>query len=162
MIHTYRAISTIDATYGDTAYPLDLPPGSVALVANEPKHQISSSLFRSRLEKAITAANLDLAKPILVVTDKTRLCDYPIYLPTVVEVINKKRKSDKTFPVIIAYGTHPRQSDQECLQTYGKLYHNWPFTHHDCSNKSIFDEIGTTSFGTPVRMRKDLLKATSI
>lgn len=162
MIHTYRAISTIDVPYGDAAYPLDLPSGSVALVANEPKHHISTSLFLSRLERAIAAADLDLAEPILVVTDKTRLCEYSIYLPIVVEVINKKRKSDKPFPIIIAYGTHPRQSEQECLQTYGKFYQKWPFIHHDCSNRSLFVEIGTTSHGTPVRMRKDLLQATSI
>jgi nickel-dependent lactate racemase len=162
MIHTFRDISTIHVPYGDTAQPIGLPAGTTAIVAKEPKHQISTSLFRSRLEHSITAANLDLTRPILVVTDKTRLCDYPIYLPIVVEIISRRRKSHKPFPIIIAYGTHPRQSEQECLQTYGKIYQEWPFIHHDCRNSALFTQIGTTSFGTPVRMRKDLLQATSI
>ncbi len=64
--------------------------------------------------------------------------------------------------IIIAYGTHARQSDPECLHAYGKIYNELPFIHHDCRDDSLFIELGSTSRGTPIRYRRDLLEASSL
>jgi len=63
---------------------------------------------------------------------------------------------------VIAYGTHPRQSDEECCQNYGDVYTKYEFIHHDCTRRELFKDIGTTSRGTPIRLRHDILDASCV
>jgi nickel-dependent lactate racemase len=64
--------------------------------------------------------------------------------------------------VLIAYGTHARQSDEECLRAYGDSYGALPFVHHDCRDRDAFVELGQTQRGTPIRLRRDLMAASAI
>ncbi len=152
----------IRVPYGVDGAELTLPTDTMLLQPDDPQPVLTPARYRRLLADGIDRADPDLSRPILVVTDKTRLCAYPDYLPITVAVINEIRGADAPFPIIIAYGTHPRQSDEESLRCYGRLYHDWPFTHHDCDDFSLFAECGTTSRGTPVRLRRDLLRASAV
>jgi nickel-dependent lactate racemase len=46
------------------------------------------------------------------------------------------------------------------LNSYGDLYKQFSFVHHDCNDTSLFEPLGLTSSGTPVFLRKDLLNST--
>jgi lactate racemase len=148
--------------YGCDYLGLTLPVGTMLLQPDDPQPQMTLDRYRRLLSAGIAQTGPDLSRPILVVTDKTRLCAYPDYLPITVALINEVRGVSEPFPIIIAYGTHPRQSDEESLQCYGKLYRDWSFTHHDCDDIGLFTECGTTSRGTPIRLRRDLLQASAV
>lgn len=148
--------------YGNDDITLTLPAGTTLLQPEDPQPLMTPARYRRLLADSIERAAPDLSRPILVVTDKTRLCAYPVYLPITVAVINENRGVNDPFPIVIAYGTHPRQSDEESLRFYGSLYRDWPFTHHDCDDIDVFTECGTTSRGTPIRLRRDLLQASAV
>jgi nickel-dependent lactate racemase len=59
----------------------------------------------------------------------------------------------------IAYGNHAPQTEAESLATYGPIYQEYPFIHHESTKPNLFIELGITSRGTPVRVRKDLVDA---
>ena len=162
MIKEYSQDTTVEVPYGTENIKIRLKAGTRAIQPDDPELQTSADHFREKLKTCLQNSELDLFRPVLVVTDKTRWCDYPTYLPIVTEVINRLRGKDTPFQIIIAYGTHPRQSDKESSHTYGSLYRSWPFTHHDCSDSALFTELTVTSSGTPVRFRKELIDASCI
>ena len=153
---------TVEIPYGRETLCLPLPHGTVILKPYDPQPAITPEIYRDMLAGHLAKAALDLSRPVLVVADKTRLCGYPEYLPETVAAINSQRKADSPFPVIIAYGTHPPQTDEESLKAYGSLYRSWPFIHHRCDDPDLFFEQGTTTASTPIRFRKDLVNASAI
>ncbi|HBH30523.1 MAG TPA: hypothetical protein DDX81_01250, partial [Desulfofustis sp.] len=156
------APGTIDLGYGKDHVTVSLNHNDNILAPNSPSQSITAEKLSTRLNEYLEDHPLDLSRPILIVTDKTRRCGYPELLPALTATINRWRGSDEPFPIIIAYGTHPRQSDAESYEIYGELYNAWPFVHHDCTDAFLFRQLGRTSAGTPVRIRADLLDASTI
>ncbi len=145
--------------YGNENLPVFLPEHTSLLEVNDPEVIITPEAFVIRLRSAIHNQQLDLSSPVIVVADKTRLCGYPEYLPLLVDELVAQGMDTAALKFIIAYGTHPPQTREECLAAYGDIYDTHTFIHHDASDKSIFTEHGLTNKNTPVRMRKDLLFA---
>ena len=132
------------------------------LQVREQPQVINESLFQARLEAFLQRNPLELSRPILVVADKTRLCGYPEYLPLLVRVLAEHGMDAGALKIIIAYGTHARQSDEECRRAYGELYDRLTFVHHDCRDTGLFAELGRTARGVPIRLRRDLLEASAV
>jgi nickel-dependent lactate racemase len=154
--------ATIDVPYGCTTLPLVLPDGAMQLRVTEPEKNISAELFRDRISKFFQKNRLDMARTILVVADKTRLCGYPEYLPVLLEELQKRGLDPQQLRVLIAYGTHARQSDTECHHAYGESYRTLSFLHHDCNDKGLFVDLGRTRRGIPIRLRRDVAEASAI
>jgi len=148
--------------YGNKQLDLDLPTHTRQLHLRKPDREITPALFQEKLDTFLRHNPVDLSSPILVVADKTRLCGYPVYLPLLINRLEQHGMDGNSLKIIIGYGTHTGQSDQECLQTYGDVYDNYSFIHHNCLEKDSFKELGLTSKGTPIRVRRDLLKASAI
>ncbi|MEW5908159.1 MAG: lactate racemase domain-containing protein, partial [Thermodesulfobacteriota bacterium] len=70
--------------------------------------------------------------------------------------------SRDSLRIYIAYGTHFRQSEKESLSTYGPVYRRYHFVHHNCDDKALFEDLGTTFRGTRITLRKELLRSTFI
>ncbi len=153
---------TVDVPYGNSTLPLVLPDGAVQLRVAEAEKIITPALFRARLADFCRQNPLDLSQPMLVVADKTRLCGYPEYLPVLLEELQESGLDFGRLRVLIAYGTHARQSDEECLRAYGDSYRTLTFLHHDCRERDSFVELGKTKRGTPIRLRRDLAEASAI
>lgn len=147
--------------YGTEKFTLQLPPEAECLKLPKVAQTISPDLFRKRLNAFLRVNPLDLSSPILVVADKTRLCGYPEYLPILIEFLEEHGLKRNRLRCIIAYGTHPRQSPEECIQGYGPVFHKLNWIHHDCQNTD-FTELGKTGQGTPIRVRTDLLNASCV
>lgn len=141
---------------------LNISQDAVHYSFREPEYAVEESDFRMRLR--------DLVEPVLtqrgkstnvaiVVADKTRLCGYTTILPWVVTTLQELDVDPAEITFFIGYGTHPRQSDDECIKAYGEVYNNYRFIHHDCEKKEQFQELGKTGRGTPVRVRKELCSA---
>jgi nickel-dependent lactate racemase len=148
--------------YGKDRLALVPPSRSQQLLAREAQKVITPDLFQKRLADFLRRNPLDLSRPVLVLADKTRLCGYPDYLPLLINGLERQGMDPARLKIIIGYGTHSRQTDEECRQAYGDVYDQFSFIHHDCEQEDGFREIGHTARGTPIRFRRDLLAASAI
>lgn len=152
----------VSLCYGSHSYTLNLPAGSSVLHIQEPESVISKEYFAAQLQKQLDRQSLDLSDTIIIVADKTRVCGYANYLPVLVDSLIAHGLPPQKLRFIIGYGTHSRQSDAECLNTYGSVYREYPFLHHDCSAVTDFVSYGVTSKGTPIRLRRDIHEASCV
>lgn len=148
--------------YGKELINLQVPQSAEVLEAKDPLKAVDENCLKNSLKKLLSRGGRSLEKVGIVVSDKTRLCGYDQYLPALLEILHKQGVPKSQIQFFIAYGTHPVQDEKECIQSYGYLYKDYSFIHHDCNDLSLFTELGTTSRGTPVRLRKDLLECSCI
>lgn len=151
----------ISLKYGNSKIELDVPETVDQLCVKEPSHDISHEDFTARLNSLIGERTIN-GSVAIVVADKTRLCGYSQILPWVVEVLQKRNVDQSRITFFIAYGTHPPQSDEECLNAYGEVYSTYTFIHHDCHDMDDFRKLGETNRGTPVLVRHELCDAALI
>lgn len=144
--------------YGNKQLNLAVPDHAIPLEFREPVKTVSEEEFLKNLFVLISDRK-NVTNVAVVVADKTRLCGYERILPWVVEVLQEKGITQEGITFYIAYGTHPRQTDEECRMSYGDLYDRFRFVHHDCNGKESFTLLGTTGRGTEVKIRKDVLSA---
>lgn len=148
--------------YGKSSIELDIPAHAIPLKTKTPKCSITEELLEQTLLKTLPNTT-DAYKNIgIVVADKTRLCDYPIYLPALVNALKQKGATKSNITFYIAYGTHAAQSDKESLNCYGKVYSEYAFIHHNGNDKSAFTTLGTTKRGTPIEIRKDIINSSML
>ncbi|MCD4718748.1 MAG: nickel-dependent lactate racemase [Desulfobacula sp.] len=143
--------------YGKTLCDIELPDKADALSIREPVSLINRKKIVNDFSLSLPSNLLNCNAIAIVVADKTRLCDYKIYLPWILDILLEKGMEKQQIQFFIAYGTHARQNDEECLNAYGNIYQNYRFIHHDSNDKSLFTHLGNTQKGTRVHIRKDLL-----
>ncbi len=148
--------------YGSDKLPLFCPQNRTLLQVQEPEKNVSPSLFQEQLKNYLQIQPLDLHKTCIVVADKTRLCGYPEYLPLLIDTLAEAGMDTNALKIIIAYGTHPPQTKEECIEAYGEIYEQYNFIHHDCTQTGDFVDMGSTRRGTPIRFRKDLVSASAV
>ena len=149
--------------YGKMFLNVELPDQSEILNIQEPEFCITKEQFTKDFASYLpgnlsncTAASFAVS---IVVADKTRLCDYTIYLPWIMDIFDKHNIQKSQIQFFIAYGTHAKQSDNECCAAYGDVYKNYRFIHHDCNDKNLFTYLGRTERGTTIHVRKDILES---
>ena len=148
----------IELKYGKTFCDIELPDKADTLSIREPESHVNRERFVNDFSNALPENILNCHDISIVVADKTRLCSYKTYLPLILDILHLKGIENRQITFFIAYGTHARQSDKECLNTYGDIYQTYRFIHHDCNDKSLFTHLGKTDRGTQVHIRKDILK----
>lgn len=154
--------SSIGMAYGKAPIVIKVAPDVDLLTIRAPETTIDEPLFQKRLTQFLEECSLDLARTAVVVADKTRLCDYPRYLPILLDRLIEYGAPPHQLSIYIAYGTHGRQSDTECRQAYGAAYDRFQWVHHRCDELELFEQLGRTSRGTPVWLRKDIMRASCL
>ncbi len=151
-------MENVTLKYGKENISFSLPDQTRKLHFEEPVHGISKEGFVKELYTLLVDQEFigDIA---LVVADKTRLCGYDSILPWVVEALETRGVSKDQITFFIAYGTHPRQTDEECYAAYGEVYRQYRFVHHNCHETEKFTYLGKTARGTEVRVRKDVIES---
>lgn len=157
MTQIYPAIS-----YGRQSHPYPQTDNTTLITTAEVEKTLTADAFFSMLIEDMRFQSLDFGDVIIVVADKTRLCGYPELLPKLVEALLYLGCKKQNIRFLIAYGTHPVQSDEESLNAYGQTYNEYEFIHHVSNDITQFKEIGITDARTPVRVRQDLLKASCV
>lgn len=153
---------TLKLKYGSEKIGFELPESMVQLNVTEPKADIQDSQFVNELKASLGNSSRDFSKVLIVVADKTRLCQYDKYLPLLIEVLVSEGCLKENISFAIAYGTHPAQSDEESVKAYGKTFNEFPFLHHDSSDESAMQHLGETAFGTHVAINKAVTEASLI
>ncbi len=151
---------TFSLKYGSKEINIQIPSKAVIPDFTQPEFNITKESFTNDLNKLLPDDRKKFENVAIVVSDKTRLCGYPEYLPWLTGLLLSKGAAKENIHIYIAYGTHPPQTEGESLKTYGPIYKEYLFVHHDCTDDSVFEICGTTKRGTPVTIRKDILKST--
>lgn len=152
----------IQLKYGSENINLKVSEQASVPEYTQPEYDINQASFAAELLKYLPEDNSKYKNVAIIVSDKTRLCGYPEYLPWLTEVLEQKGAGKNAISFYIAYGTHPKQSDEESFHTYGSVFRNYTFVHHDCTDDSLFETAGTTRRGTKATIRKDILNSSLI
>lgn len=148
--------------YGTQKIDLNLPQNAVNLEIKDPPYDIDREKFLNDLLSKLPENPSRYSDVGIIVSDKTRLCGYPEYLPWLLEALHERGAYRENIHFYIAYGTHPRQSEEESLRSYGPVFNDYHFVHHDCYEEGVLTDIGVTRRGTAVRIRKDILSSSLI
>jgi nickel-dependent lactate racemase len=93
----------------------------------------------------------------IVVTDITRDCPDKELLIPILDVIENHVKR-KNITILIASGMHKSMSYDEKVKKYGKkIIDNYKIIDHNAKNDLIF--LGTTKYGTPIKISKAAIKS---
>ncbi len=144
--------------YGSKELTFTLPDHSKEIRHTEPSGVVDAEKFRSDLHNCIERFNNPVGSVGIAVSDKTRLCQFPLFLPLITGVFLERgvKKEDITF--FIAYGTHPPQTEEECINSYGEIYRDYRFVHHNARDEESLVLLGTTSRGTEVKINREILQ----
>lgn len=95
-------------------------------------------------------------KICIVISDITRAWQkMSFYLPYVVEELNQAGIPDESIVFLCATGSHRGQTKEEHALLLGeKLSKRFEVIDHDCRDQDNMIYVGTTSFGTPVKVNK--------
>jgi nickel-dependent lactate racemase len=144
--------------YGSQEVVLELPAGADRIAHREPDCLVDHDRFKRDLHSYLYSLNRRIGNVGIVISDKTRLCQFPVFLPQITEVFHEYGLKKEEITFYIAYGTHPRQTEQESLASYGPIYGQYRFVHHDSRDESQLEFLGNTSRGTAVKINKAVLK----
>jgi lactate racemase len=143
---------------GTQEIPLVFPKEVTRLSHLEPEMRTAQEKFRELLSSRLPLSSHSLSKVGIVVADKTRLCQYPDYLPILTQYLLDAGIRATAITFYIAYGTHAPQSEEECLDCYGETFRRFRFVHHKSRDRKGFHLLGCTARGTAVRISRELLE----
>lgn len=150
----------IELLYGEKSINIQLANKFDIITISDSKKLISKKIFKNKLLNFFKETEYNFTKVAIIVADKTRKCDYDIYLPLLVNTLESLGVEHNNITFYIAYGTHPPQKESESLVSYGEIFKKYKFIHHDCSKREDFKFFGKTPRGTDIAFRKDILNAT--
>ena len=149
----------MELKYGSTSFDLDLPPDrlagvispSVPLPAESPEEIITRALDACQ---ATISAFRPGDKVVIVTSDITRYTASEIYLPLLVERLNRQGIPDRDIQILIALGIHRKQSEHEHEKIVGPLCKRIRVMDHDCDNPAALVVVGRTSSGIEVSVNR--------
>ncbi len=154
----------MELKYGSTAFTLDLPPEHLAGVVAPPLIVIDESPA-DIIEAALDSCHTFLSsfssgeKVVIVTSDITRYTGSELYLPLLVERLNRQGIADGDIEILIALGIHRKQTEHEHQRILGPLYGRIRVSDHDCDDHNALVVIGTTSNGIKVSINRKAVEA---
>lgn len=154
----------MNVKYGSTSFQLDLHPSRIAAVIEPtlPIHDASpAEIITTALDGCQpTISNFRPGEQVVIVTsDITRYTGSEIYLPLLVERLNRQGIPDRDIEILIALGIHRAQTPHEHEKILGALWGRIRVRDHDCDNSAELVSIGRTSNGIEVRINRAAVKA---
>ncbi len=113
---------------------------------------LNESVERPSLDELISKKKPK--KLSIIVADKTRKNpEYPEILDILISFI--RERSDCVISLIVAYGSHPRQRDSECIQLYGaENLSRVNIIHHDAYDSAELILTGKLSSGNDLYLNR--------
>ncbi len=129
--------------YGDRTYPIEIDEGNVLDVLQLHELPVIENPEEALLESFEHPSGCDSLRTLLkqkpieslviVVTDHTRGCPYPVILPPLIETIIDSGVKPEAIEFLIANGTHPTMTIEQKRKQYGSaVVESFPFTCNDC------------------------------
>jgi nickel-dependent lactate racemase len=149
--------------YGDREFKVNLPDDQIKLVLepNPGEHPLGTprELIENALDNPIGTDRIEnIVRPgekiCIIISDSTRSWQNPgMIVGVLLDRLGAAGIGDEDIIIISARGTHRPQTDDElrALVT-DKIYDRIKVVDHDCNDESNLTYMGTTSFGTPVKL----------
>jgi nickel-dependent lactate racemase len=96
---------------------------------------------------------------VIVTSDITRYTGSEIYLPILVEELNRVGIVDGDIEIVIALGIHRKQTAAEHRKILGSLYNRIKVSDHECDDPNELTDLGMTSSGLPVQINRRVVAA---
>ncbi len=154
----------MDLKYGSASFTLDLPIERLTGVI-EPTIATSSASPEEIINQALDSCQPTIStfKPgervVIVTSDITRYTGSEIYLPLLVERLNRQGIPDRDIEVLIALGIHRKQTEHEHEKILGPLYRRIRVHDHDCDNPAELTFLGRTTNGIEVSVNRRAIEA---
>ena len=154
----------MELKYGDGTFALELPEQHLLAVLKATPPVPAAS------PEALVAAALDGCagrfsrfrageKVVIVTSDITRYTGSEIYLPLLVERLNRAGIPDADITVIIALGIHRKQTEHEHRKILGPLFGRVRVRDHDCDDPGKLVILGNTGNGIEVAINRLVAEA---
>ncbi|MCL5957785.1 MAG: nickel-dependent lactate racemase, partial [Chloroflexi bacterium] len=100
---------------------------------------------------------------VVLVNDITRVVRTEVFLPPILDELNRAGVPDENIVAMIAPGTHRLSTEEEKRNIVGaEAFQRIRVLDHDCHDDTNLVDLGTTSRGTPVLLNKRVLEADRI
>lgn len=154
----------MDLHYGDSAFPLELPPDRLQAViraAVPAPAESPAEIIRLALAGCAETINTFKAgeRVVIVTSDITRYSGSEIYLPLLVERLNGAGISDNEITIVIALGIHRKQTAHEHERIVGRLHRRIRVVDHDCDDPGKLVLVGKTANGIAVELNRQVVEA---
>ena len=150
--------------YGRETLTCRLPHARIITAQQQPAPADVKELINKALQEPI--ASLPLSKIIkpgeqvaIVTSDITRYSGSEIYLPILVEELNRLGIPDRDIEIIIALGIHRKQTEAEHQKIVGELYGRIAVYDHECDDPDQLVNLGVTDSGIPVEIYRRVVEA---
>lgn len=127
----------------------------VQAVKNGLDHPIGSKPLRELVHPGETVA--------ILANDPTRVANSHVFMPVLLDYLNEAGIPDSHMTIVFALGTHRRMTEAEMIDSVGaEVAGRVKMINSYAKDSDDFVELGTTSFGTPVRFHKACVEANHI
>ncbi|QZY56204.1 nickel-dependent lactate racemase [Crassaminicella profunda] len=159
---------TMKMKYGRGKIDIQIPKKNLIKVIESNSKDVNNAeeeVIIDALNNPIASAPLyQLVHPgetvCIVISDVTRLWQkMSTYLPYIVKELNEGGIKDEDILFISATGSHRKQTKEEHKLLLGEeLANRFEVLDHDCLEEENISYLGTTRFGTPVKVNKKALE----
>lgn len=157
-------MTDIALKYGTISVPCHLPGAQLVqmkeIATPEPAHQLVSAALNNPIGTPPLAGIINKGDKVVIVTsDITRYSASEVYLPLVVDELNRCGTPDADISIVIALGIHRRQTAEEHRKILGSLYGRIAVYDHDCDDPDQLVDLGITDGGIPVQINRRVMAA---
>lgn len=150
--------------YGETSFGLTIiPKRFLGEIAASPRGTSASQDETVRDALAGCTSAIKSFKPtdnvVIVTSDITRYTGSEIYLPILVDLLNRSGISDAQIKIIIALGIHRKQTEHEHKKILGPLFGRIKVSDHECDDPGKLVYLGKTSHGVEVEINRSVTEA---
>jgi nickel-dependent lactate racemase len=157
----------MDLKYGENSFTFEIPAARLRAVirpesidsAPDPTAIISAALDNC-------ASQLRTFRPgervVIITSDITRHTGSDIFLPLLVERLNRAGIPDRDMEIVIALGIHRRQTEHEHRKILGTLFGRIKVSDHDCDDPGGLVCVGRTAAGIDVEISRTVAAADRI
>ena len=154
----------MELKYGDTSFRLALPEqhlAGVIRVAPPVPEKAPAEIVGEALDgcAGVLASFRPGDRVVVVTSDITRYTGSELYLPLLVERLNRAGIRDSDITIVIALGIHRRQSEHEHGKILGSLHGRIRVVDHDCDDPGKLVYLGTTGNGIRVAINRTVAEA---
>jgi nickel-dependent lactate racemase len=156
-------LNKISLKYGSKALSIELkaqvlttsPPQDLPDPAEEIRRALLNPIASPPLEEIIHPGE----RIVIITSDITRYTASEIYLPILVEQLNRCGIPDHDIEIIIALGIHRKQLAEEHRKILGDIYGRITVHDHECDDPEQLVDLGQTSSGLPIQINQRVVAA---
>jgi nickel-dependent lactate racemase len=164
---TYRSqgdtLVEILLKYGSSTLSLELQAQVLATLSPQglpdPREEILRALAGPIASPPLARIVMPGERVVIITSDITRYTGSELYLPILVEELNRCGIPDRDIEIVIALGIHRKQSPEEHRKILGPLYGRIVVYDHECDDQEQLVDLGRTSSGLPVQINQRVMLA---